>query len=141
MATNSSENHHKDHAIHNEEVYNYLRKNLDYIDWVITVAFYTALHYVENEIFPCVIKIGGKDKEFDSLEEYHDYFGGGRSLHATRKKAVKEKLPTCRSAYEGLFNLCMTARYHQYKYDEPQKIDRIVEKWLHKIRKACTENN
>ncbi len=110
MDTTSSGNHHREHAEHNEEVYNYLRQNLDYIDWVITCAFYTALHYIEYKIFPCEIIIGGKKQQIGSIEEYHNFWGG-RSTHASRIKAVKEKLPACRRSYEQLHNLCMTARY------------------------------
>lgn len=40
------------HAAHNEKACDYLLKSRLFNDWVITTAFYSALHYVQDEIFP-----------------------------------------------------------------------------------------
>lgn len=44
-----------DHAKHNERVCNYLGKNADFGDWVITTSFYAAMHYVRHLIVPIKI--------------------------------------------------------------------------------------
>lgn len=41
----------KPQAKHNEELWELLLKNGKFSDWVITAAFYSALHYVEHEVF------------------------------------------------------------------------------------------
>jgi len=38
-------------AQHNEQLLSELVANLSYKDWVVTVAFYTAMHYVEAHFF------------------------------------------------------------------------------------------
>ena len=38
-------------AKHNEEFASYLKSKLTYKDWIITVCFYAALHYVESIFF------------------------------------------------------------------------------------------
>jgi hypothetical protein len=40
------------HALHNETVCNYLFADARFSDWVITAAFYSALHFVHHELFP-----------------------------------------------------------------------------------------
>lgn len=136
MATDTSGNHHREHAEHNEEVFNYLRQDLNYIDWVITTAFYAALHYVEFSVFPLKLNFAGKPKEFKNLEEYHDFIGK-KGKHQTRLKIVKDELSACRRFYEELFSLCMTARYHDYKFNNPKQIEKRVEKCLSKVKKTC----
>lgn len=135
MDTSTFGDHHKKHAEHNEEVYNYLRKNPEYIDWVITAAFYTTIYYVQYKIFPYKMKFAGKTITLNSIEEYHEY-SGVQSIHASRKKIVSELL-TCRRAYKQLHDLCMTARYNQYEFENPEKLDVKVDKWLKEVKKAC----
>lgn len=86
MASHTSGQHHREHAQHNLEVYKYLRKDLKFIDWIITTAFYSALHFIEYQVFPFTIEIGGKKQSFNSIGEYTQY-SGKRSKHASRKKA------------------------------------------------------
>jgi hypothetical protein len=42
----------KEHAKHNEELCDFLISVGKYNDWVITTAFYSAIHYVQSKIFP-----------------------------------------------------------------------------------------
>ena len=44
-----------DHAKHNESVCNYLGRNSAFGDWVITSAFYSAMHYVRHLMIPATI--------------------------------------------------------------------------------------
>ena len=42
----------KQHAIHNEEVCDFLLTSKKFNDWVVTTAFYSSLHFVQFELFP-----------------------------------------------------------------------------------------
>jgi len=44
------------HAIHNEQVCDYLLASNEFHDWVVTTAFYAALHFVQSDIFPLTYK-------------------------------------------------------------------------------------
>lgn len=44
-----------DHATHNEEVCSHLDDNTKYSDWIITTAFYSAMHFMKHKIFPLKI--------------------------------------------------------------------------------------
>ncbi len=67
------------HAIHNKEVCVHLSKESRYSDWVITTAFYSAVHFVEHKIFP--IK-GFKSKrieyDFTSFNGYYDFYSNNK---------------------------------------------------------------
>lgn len=59
----------KQHAIHNEEACDFLLSSNKFNDWVITTAFYSALHFVQHEIFPLTHddkKYGFKDLLWES---------------------------------------------------------------------------
>ena len=54
------------HAKHNERVCNYLGRSADFGDWVITTAFYSAMHYVRHLMVPIMIE-GDVYNDFESL--------------------------------------------------------------------------
>ncbi len=60
------------HANHNAEVCEYLYKNTEYYDWIVTIAFYSSIYYCDYKIFPFEINIEGKKYTFSNLEAYHD---------------------------------------------------------------------
>lgn len=102
----------KKHAVHNEEVCDFLLASKKYNDWVVTTAFYSALHFVQYEMFPLTYK-GIKYKDFNI------YFAmvmkrNNRSLskHKATIELVKRKLPSCVSHYRWLHDACMNARYN-----------------------------
>ena len=70
----------KQHAIHNEEACKFLLTSKKFNDWVVTTAFYSALHFVQNELFPLT----------DNGQKYTDfnvYFG--KVLKKKNKKLSK----------------------------------------------------
>ncbi|MEX2574901.1 MAG: hypothetical protein WD317_11415 [Balneolaceae bacterium] len=137
MAIGTTGNHHREHAEHNEEVYNYLRQKIDYIDWIITTAFYSAIHYVEFKVFPFEKSFGPNTFQITSIDIYHEIVGSRKSKHASRSEIVRNKIPECATAYDDLKSLCQTARYHDYKHEHPKEIDKKVARHLKKIKKAC----
>ena len=132
----STQERHKKHALHNEEVYIFLKQRKDFIDWRITTAFYAALHFVEYKLFPLTITFAGKNKTLRSVEDYKEFFSI-RSKHLARVHAVKNHINTCRAEFKDLFDFSMNARYRHYKFSNINQIDVKIEYSLKKIKKAC----
>lgn len=135
MAT-SSQGNHKEHALHNENVYEFLKQEDGFIDWRVTTAFYSSLHFVEHKLFPLTSTFAGKKETFHSIEEYRTFYSR-RSKHEARVHAVKNHLKVCRAQYKQLFDLSMLARYKQYKFSEANKVDKHIEQCLQKIKQVC----
>ncbi|MBX7216157.1 MAG: hypothetical protein K1X90_04245 [Candidatus Kapabacteria bacterium] len=55
------------HALHNEQVCDYLAMHGGFSDWVVTTTFYSAIHWIEDYLFPCVVKDGEEEIEIHSL--------------------------------------------------------------------------
>lgn len=83
-------------------------------DWVVTTAFYSSLHYVQNEMFPN--EYGSR--MYTSFENYYNGFtfpGKRPSRHYATIDLVYDVLPDCGESYEFLHNTSWTARYQSYK--------------------------
>jgi hypothetical protein len=106
----------KAHASHNEDACKFLHNEGNYCDWVVTTAFYSALHFLQHEIFPTKIK-GIDYVNFDKY--YNGHYAGGAnkpSKHISTINLIKSELGDTASAnYRWLYDLCMTARYRDYK--------------------------
>lgn len=105
----------KSHAIHNETACKFLLDDGNYSDWVVTTAFYSALHYVQHEIFPIHIKV----KEYDTFDKYYNEHYRGilnkPSKHISTINLIKSEMgDTVHQNYKWLFDLCMSARYRDY---------------------------
>jgi hypothetical protein len=131
-----------DHAIHNESVCNYLDKEPNFCDWVITTSFYSSLHYLTAKLFPFnhvlkKAKQSVKCEDFDQYHrlEYHNDKSQGR--HERFKCLVEKKCPTpIASHYSRLLELSYTARYTNYNY-ERAIVDEAKAK-LEEIKNFCT---
>jgi len=125
----------KAHAQHNKSVCDHLFSNTTFYDWVVTTAFYAALHFVQSKIFPFT----EKSETFNNIDEYVAYFyqknGKELSKHAATNKLVKERIPEIRKEYRKLFDTCMTARYSYYKVQKIVAADAKAE--LSIIESAC----
>jgi hypothetical protein len=92
----------------------------DYPDWVVVVAFYTAVHRVE---------------------QLRAATGDGHSIsHEDRLAYVQHKHPTIHTAYQILQNASMLARYQSnpdfFNAFQPDAIkDRLVGQYLVQIEK------
>ena len=62
-----SKNDSLNHAIHNKEACEYLSKEPKFSDWVITTAFYSALHFIDYKIFPLDLKLPKYPVNFTDL--------------------------------------------------------------------------
>lgn len=99
----ASEADHIAQAGHNEALAQELSNDLTYKDWLITVAFYAAIHYVEASLAR------------DSVGHSETARGrpNGMSLHAWREELVRRRgrSQQCWRSYRMLRNESTNARY------------------------------
>lgn len=103
----------REHGEHNEEVCDYLLNSAKYYDWVVTTAFYSALHYLRFELFP----LNAEGRTFSTFEVYYNHIK--KQQKVTKHKAMLDltwsSRPDCYSFYKFLHDTCHTARYRDYK--------------------------
>lgn len=130
-----------EHACHNKHACEYLGKHSDYSDWIITTAFYSALHFVDYKLFPLKFNSGEKEYVFLRFEDYYGFYvknitrGIGR--HKVRLELVEKRLIDIAHQYNKLLNLCTNARYFNYKLDSRYAVF-ARETYLAEIEAFCT---
>lgn len=108
-----------DHALHNEEVCTFIYSQKKYHDWTVTTAFYSALHFVQFEIFPFDNGHGDRYPNFAAYFNDKVVTKGGRmSKHEATYQLVTRNLKTCGPQYKWLMDTCQTARYNNYNISE-----------------------
>ena len=106
----------REHAEHNENACKYLLESGKYNDWVITTAFYSALHYVHYELFP----LKHQNNLYNNFNSYYDsicdYLNvkSRPSKHSVTIELVHTKLPNCNRFFRWLHDECFNARYKNY---------------------------
>ncbi|RZK04111.1 MAG: hypothetical protein EOO43_22820 [Flavobacterium sp.] len=107
-------NHKRLHALHNKTVCKLLNEagGGEMNDWVVTTAFYSALHFVHGEIFP----LPGKRRVFTDFESYYnsEHPEQSPSKHTVTNELVADHLPKLSGKYKWLFKECHNARYRNY---------------------------
>lgn len=104
------------HAKHNEKVCRYLKKKPEFSDWIITIIFYTALHYVEYKLI-----------ESYEIKNFKN--------HKKRREIVEKNLPEISGEYSHLLDMSQNARYRNYIKD--REAVNVAEKHLEKIKIFC----
>ncbi|CAN5168941.1 hypothetical protein BH09BAC5_BH09BAC5_10150 [soil metagenome] len=100
----------KEHGEHNRKLCDHLLSRGDYNDWVVTTAFYSAIHFIEHKLFP--LDYGGKTlSDINSANN----FIRTRSKHETRALLVGMYLSSQSADYAYLEKNCKNARYVNYK--------------------------
>jgi hypothetical protein len=120
------------HAQHNEELCDLLLANGKFDDWVITTAFYSAIHLVDHQIFPLTI---ASEPQFGSFSQYCNRKELGIPPHKIRRDLVTRYLPECSGAFNWLYDACHGARYNSYKVSPD--IAKQAKKKLDEIKKSC----
>ena len=96
-----------------------------YFDWTVTTAFYSAIHFVEDKILPCILN----DKKCKNINEVKKaYKQKGR--HAAREKLVQNKMSiNASTSYKWLDDKSRYARYTTYKVtnSEAEKAKRCLD--------------
>lgn len=124
----------KEHGERNKNLSNQLLYSKLYFDWVITTAFYSSIHFVEDHILPCTIN----EKVCKNIDEVKkSYSMPGR--HASRERLVVDKMNHSIGAkYKWLDDKSRYARYTTYKVtvSEAEK----AKQYLEEIYNACYPN-
>jgi hypothetical protein len=106
---------HKGHAAHNEKACDFLLDSGRFNDWVVTTAFYSALHYVCHELFP----LEQNGVAYDCFDRYYRALyksnGSTKTKHAVIISLLKLYLYPAITFYRPLFDECMKARYLNYR--------------------------
>lgn len=130
----------KPHAQHNENVCNDLHNcGKGYNDWVVTTAFYSALHYVRHKIFPFDETIGGKKVKITSIDQYYTIKqaqGWRGSKHKLLKTVVGRKIGKISPNYNRLHDWSQYARYTNYQVSEDRAKAAILN--LKSIKSECS---
>lgn len=123
----------KEHAEHNEAACDFLAADGQWDDWVVTTAFYAAVHFVEFKMFP--MKDG--EKEFKTFELYYEDTKSSSSagFHKRRKRLVQTKIPEAYPGYKYLMDQARIARYKNYQVGE--RIADLAREHLKTIKAHC----
>lgn len=106
----------KGHGAHNEAACDLLHKAGGFPDWVVTTAFYAAMHGIYENLFP-LKEAGSTYPTFDAY--YGQKFarrapGDKPNKHDATVDLVRTHLPAIASNYRLLKDSCFNARYRNY---------------------------
>lgn len=125
----------RQHALHNESLCDHLLHNGQYNDWVVTTGFYSALHFVQHQLFP--LTVGG-----NTYVNFEQYFAAeilNKNLKVSKHKAVlkliSSNLTACYPHYKSLYDMCMFSRYNNYVIS-PAKAQKAREN-LTEVKTLC----
>jgi len=123
----------KEHGNHNLDLCKIILDEGGYNDWVVTTAFYSAVHFVEHALFPLI----EKNVEYKTFNEYWQNIYSHRhvSKHDCKKKLVNKYIPAVRTEYRELYEDCFSSRYNNYQVNDYNAQQAI--KKAHKIKAAC----
>ncbi|MDR2591321.1 MAG: hypothetical protein LBC59_00745 [Chitinispirillales bacterium] len=124
-----------DHALHNEKVCKYLNKKPENADWVITTAFYAALHFVRSKIFPFTATVDGKDITIADFNSYCLKKQISSGKHRALFELVEEKMPQLADKFNHLKDISWTARYNRYEYT--REVSNFALEELDAIKSQC----
>ena len=124
----------KTHAERNERLCLTLLEQGEYHDWVVTTSFYSALHFVQHEIFP----LNDGRREYGTFDSYYNSIGHNKvSKHKLTIQLVREHLPDAAGSYKWLHDTCITARYQNYAI--PDRISAKAVEHLNKIKEVLVK--
>lgn len=107
------------HAKHNKKACQHLLGVKQFNDWVITTAFYSALHFMHSVLFPDSYEYNtnGDLKKFNSFETFYSALNTRKSKHRVLLDMVEEHIADEKviDAFTTLKELCWTARYSNYQ--------------------------
>lgn len=110
-----------------------------FYDWVVTTAFYSALHLVQEKIFP--FSDDEEDYVYESFEQYFSKSlkeGTKISKHQSTIKLVELRIKDAGNLYRSLHDMCLTCRYRNYQVSA--KKAKVAKSYLDKIRKLVYDD-
>ncbi len=131
------------HGSHNYKVCHILKESGEADDWVVTTAFYSAMKFLEDKLFPGDYTHPRKDYEqqtFKTFSQYTSAFGGfdsGTNKHRIMSDMVNNHIDDedVVNSYEDLRQACFNARYINYQVGE-QRVEMAIEA-LETIKNYC----
>ncbi|MEJ0056051.1 MAG: hypothetical protein WDN75_10560 [Bacteroidota bacterium] len=130
----------KKHATHNEEACYSLDQTKKFPDWVIICAFYSAIHFVDDKLFPNQYELpNGNVKNFSSFDDYFSKCkrgGSDKTKHDIRLHLVQEHLPEIAPMFNFLHDQSFTLRYSNYEVDQSEAD--LAIKHLKEIKVFCS---
>jgi hypothetical protein len=121
----------KDFGERNRDLSNELLAGKKYYDWVVTTAFYSSIHFVEDFALPTNINGKSCDNISDVKNAFHM---DGR--HAARERLVFDKIsPAVGARYKWLDDQSRNARYKTYKLQPAEALK--AQEYLNFIYKHC----
>lgn len=122
------------HALHNEKVCETLSASGDCNDWIITTAFYAALHFTASVLFPLQDTRGS----YNTINQYYAKNEKDcQNLHDAQIKLIHRQFPGIADAYEHLHDMSHNARY--IDYDVESLGAQLAKSYLKKIKKYAEE--
>lgn len=122
------------HAQHNSAICRHLFHTKQYNDWVITTAFYSAVHYLCHFIFPFNVQKSGSNVLVNCFEDYCLEKNIRGKRHGEMRKLVESNCDIHIAAmYNQMLDLSWTARYSKYSFSE--KASATAQKRLDAIEK------
>jgi len=110
-----------DQANHNLKVANYLFKTtkLKAYDWVLTISYYSVIHYFEFFIKKTspILKLHGKEAKVSSVNEIIEKLCDNtrnKQKHLIRQKIVENNYSQIGASWKFLSKGCYNARYNCY---------------------------
>jgi len=126
---------HLDQALHNEEVCDFLHNDTDFYDWVVTTAFYAALHYVHFVIFPIRKTSGGTTHTIDTIGDYCRLVSTKDNKHKVLTDLVYTHCRGIGTAYKSLLDMSFLARYESGCLDNVYSIK--SRRYLAQVKTHC----
>lgn len=123
----------RQHAAHNESLCDLIHSTGKYPDWVVTTAYYSAIYYIDNQIFPLTV---GQEPVYATFNQFLNRNRGGGKPHEIRLDLVNKHLPECTKDLTWLFETCDGARYNRYNGVTPE-IATMARDALQRIKKVC----
>ena len=135
----AKENKSLNHARHNNDAIKYLDRSPDHLDWVITMCFYSSLHYVRSKLFPIQLSTSdGKKYSVKTFDEYCRHMKSGNafiSKHERLLNLVSEHYSDIAYEYNQLMDMSSTARYRDYITD--RELSNLAKSFHTKIKAFC----
>lgn len=122
-------------ARHNRKACDHLHKTGEFSDWVVTTAFYCAMHYVYAAIFP----FEETGTLYTTFEQYYNKHKTDKSTkHSVTLDLAFKKFPSHIAAkYKQIKDAAHTARYQDYTH--PPEVVKIIRSNLSKIEQYCEQ--
>ena len=124
--------HHQNQWKYNEKVINWATDNeFSFNDWIITIAFYAALHKIDYCLH---IKANINDYE---ITHFIDRLGNKIRGHGARNKLVRRHLTEISQDYIILYSECRRVRYDQTTLNQigDKEVETYLKIWFEVINK------